>query len=62
MVVVVVVAVVAAAVYTLRQSISALRILALNDDFLYVTYTTDFPLGGTDFWIIRTITPLIYSG
>ena len=32
---------------------------ALSDNFLYVTYTTEFPLGGPDSRVIRTTPPAI---
>jgi hypothetical protein len=31
--------------------------LALRGDFLYVTYTTDFPLGGPHYRVMRTAPP-----
>jgi hypothetical protein len=48
--------------YTLTYSISTLRSFtsALSDNFLYVAYTTEFPLSGPAAWIIWT-TPPPYS-
>jgi hypothetical protein len=49
---------------TVEYSISTLNnfTLALSDDFLHVTQTRNFPLGGPHFPVIRTNPPAILSG
>jgi hypothetical protein len=45
--------------HTDKYNILALRssTLALSDYFLYVTYTTGFPLSGPDSWVVWTSLP-----